>query len=134
MDTRQTVAIYNKVAIGLTAVLSAIGLALAALAGWDRLITPVAVSAAYSLASAIAYIYGWKAVAQRAPEALPKYYLAGSAFRLMAAATVLLVYCVAQRHDIAAIKWFAAVFIVFYIVMLAFDALFFAKISKTDKK
>jgi hypothetical protein len=51
----------------------------------------------------------------------------------MAAAAVPLVFCVIQRHDTEAIKCFSVVFIVFYLVMLAFDALFFAKISNYKK-
>jgi len=37
---------------------------------------------------------------------------------------------VMQRADIFAIKLFAVVFMVYYVVMLIFDALFFAKVSK----
>jgi hypothetical protein len=39
-----------------------------------------------------------------------------------------------KRADIEAIKWFAIVFIIFYLVMLAFDAVFFAKVSKQVKQ
>ncbi len=80
-----------------------------------------------------AYIWGWQMLARRSPDILPKYYLAGSAFRLMAAAIVLLVFCVVNRGDIEAIKWFSVVFIIFYLVMLLFDAIFFAKVSKNNK-
>jgi len=51
----------------------------------------------------------------------------------MAAAMVLLVFCVVNRGDIDSIKWFAVVFIIYYLVILAFDALFFAKISNKQK-
>jgi hypothetical protein len=91
------------------------------------------ISAIFHILCSTAYIWGWLMLSRRSPETLPKYYLAGSAFRLMAAAAVLLVFCVIQRHDTEAIKCFSVVFIVFYLVMLAFDALFFAKISNYKK-
>ncbi|MBQ8487495.1 MAG: hypothetical protein IJ533_07605 [Prevotella sp.] len=61
---------------------------------------------------------------------LAKLFLASSVFRLFMAAAAMLVFCVVKRDDLSAIKWFALVFIVFYIVTLAFDALFFAIVSK----
>ena len=91
------------------------------------------ISAGFYILCSAAYIGGWQALARRSPETLPKYYLAGSAFRLMAAAAVLLVYCVVKRDNPEAIKWFSIVFIIFYLVMLVFDAIFFAKVSKTRK-
>ena len=64
---------------------------------------------------------------------LAKLFLASSVFRLFMAAAAMLVFCVVKRDDLSAIKWFAVVFIVFYIVTLAFDALFFAIVSKQEK-
>ena len=61
---------------------------------------------------------------------MAKLFLASSVFRLFMAAAAMLVFCVVKRDDLSAIKWFALVFIVFYIVTLAFDALFFAIVSK----
>ena len=64
---------------------------------------------------------------------LAKLFLASSVFRLFMAAAAMLVFCVVKRDDLSAIKWFAVVFIVFYIVTLAFDALYFAIVSKQEK-
>lgn len=64
---------------------------------------------------------------------LAKLFLASSVFRLFMAAAAMLVYCVVMRDNLSAIKWFAVVFIVFYLVTLVFDALFFAFVSKTSK-
>ncbi len=91
------------------------------------------ISALFHFVFSAAYIWGWQMLARRSPDILPKYYLAGSAFRLMAAAVVLLVFCVVNRGDIETIKWFSVVFIIFYLVILLFDAIFFAKVSKTIK-
>ena len=134
MNIRETTSLYNKVSLWIIVGLTLLGLMVMQLTGLRILLTPMLISVVFSLVCGIAYIQGWKAIARRAPESLPKYYLAGSAFRLMAAAMVLLVYCVIMRHDITSIKWFAIVFIVYYIVMLVFDAVFFAKVSKNSNK
>ena len=52
---------------------------------------------------------------------------------LLAAAALLLVFCVVKRDNPETIKWFSVVFIIFYLVMLVFDAIFFAKVSKNKK-
>ena len=65
---------------------------------------------------------------------LAKLFLASSLFRLFMAAAATLVFCVVKRDDLSAIKWFAAVFVVFFLVTLTFDAIFFAIVSKTSNK
>lgn len=134
MNIDKTVYIYYKVSLWTISGLTLIGLLVMQVAGYTLMLTPLIVSAVFSLVCSVAYIMGWKAIARRSAEMLPKYYLAGSAFRLMAAAILLLVYCVISRDDITAIKWFTIVFIVYYIVLLVFDAIFFAKVSKNSKK
>ena len=61
---------------------------------------------------------------------LAKLFLGSTVFRLFMAAAAMLVFCVVKRDDLSAIKWFAAVFVVFFLVTLLFDALFFAIFSK----
>lgn len=134
MNIGKTALIYNKVLICILAGLTMLGLLTMQLTGLSVLLYPMVISVVFSFVCGWTYIQGWKAIARRAPESMPKYYLAGSAFRLMAAAIVLLVYCVVERHDIQTIKWFAIVFIVYYIVTLVFDAVFFAKVSKNSNK
>ncbi len=90
------------------------------------------ISALFHFIFSAAYIWGWQMLVRRSPDILPKYYLAGSAFRLMVAAMVLLVFCVVNRNDIEAIKCFSIVFIIFYLVILVFDAIFFANVSKNN--
>jgi hypothetical protein len=65
--------------------------------------------------------------------AFAKLFLASTVFRLFMAAAACLAFCVVMRDNLTAIKWFAIVFIVFFLVTLAFDALFFATISKNSK-
>ena len=131
MDVNRTFSLYNKVCTALLVVLTVVGALLGWLTGLD-LWWILAVSVVFHAVCSTAYIQGWRAIARRSPDVLPKYYLAGSAFRLMAAAIVLLVVCVVKRADIDAIRWFSIVFIVYYLVMLIFDALFFAKVSKNS--
>ncbi len=64
---------------------------------------------------------------------MAKLFLASSLFRLFMAAAAMLAFCVAMSDSLTAIKWFAIVFIVFYVITLAFDALFFAIVSKQVK-
>lgn len=134
MNIERTAGQYNKVSLWVMAALTILGLMVSQIEGCEPIIIPIVISALFSILCAKAYITGWKAIARRSPETLSKYYLAASAFRLMTAAVVLLIYCVVERTDITAIKYFAVVFIVYYIVMLILDALFFAKVSKTNYK
>lgn len=89
-------------------------------------------SSVFHLVCSLAYVLGWQAIVRRSPTTVPKYFLAASALRLMAAAAVMLVFCVVNRGDIAAIRGFAIVFMVFYLVILTFDAIFFAKVSNSN--
>ena len=61
---------------------------------------------------------------------LAKLFLASSVFRLFMAAAAMLAFCVVMRDNLPAIKWFAIIFIAFYLVTLVFDALFYAFVSK----
>ena len=134
MNINKTASAYNRQVVWLITALTIGGFLLMQVLHFGALLMPLAISAFFSLMCAAAYVQGWKAIARRSPALLPKYYLAGSAFRLLAAAMVMLVYCVVERADVGAIKWFAVVFIIFYIVLLIFDALFFAKVSKNINK
>lgn len=130
MNINKSVSLYRKVMVWLVSGLTLVGLLVMQLSGWNELITSLIVSAVFCLVCGIAYIQGWKALAHRSAQLLLKYHLAGSVLRLLAACVVLLIVCVMQRADIFAIKLFAVVFMVYYVVMLIFDALFFAKVSK----
>ena len=127
MDITKTVRKYSAWTLGLT-LLMYVGTLSIGMGAYGL------IAAVFHILCSLAYIWGWQTIAHRSPETLPKYYLAGSAFRLIAAAMVLLVFCVIKRSDVETIKWFALVFIAFYLVILVFDAIFFAKISKTTNK
>ena len=134
MNIDKTTSLYNKVSLWILCALTLVGFVTMQVTGRDVLLGALIVSTVFHLVCSISYGQAWKAVARRSPETLPKLYLASSAFRLILAAMVMLVWCFINRGSLESIKWFAAVFIVYYVVMLVFDAIFFAKVSKNSNK
>lgn len=92
----------------------------------------LAVSALYTIIINFAYGSLWKKVAKSAPGTMTKFYLAASAIRLMTAALVVIAYCVMCRDDKESIRNFVLLFFAFYLVMLVFDSVFFARIEKNN--
>ena len=134
MNIDKTTSLYNKVSLWIICALTLAGFLAMQVMCKDVLLGTLVVSAGFHLVCSISYGQAWKAVARRSPETLPKLYLASSAFRLILAAMVMLVWCFINRGNLQSIKWFAAVFIIYYVVMLVFDAIFFAKVSKNSNK
>ncbi len=133
---RQTSIKYRQVSLWITA-----GLALAVLFACrvsaqcedilSQVVNPLVVSALFSLGASIAYGEAWTAVAKSSPANLAKFYLAASALKMMAAVVVFLVYVVVC--DKQNILGFSAIFALFYVVLLVFDCIFFARIEKKSK-
>lgn len=92
----------------------------------------VSVSFIFNLVLCQALSKAWSVVARKSPAVLPKFYLAVSVLRMIAALVVVLVFCVIARES-HAIRDFAITFIVFYIIMLVFESVYFAKIEKSNK-
>lgn len=102
-----------------------------------NLLNGLAVSAVYSIIINFTYGTLWKKVAKSSPASMAKFYLAASALRLITAALVVLSFCM-LNDDREQIRNFILMFFVFYLVMLIFDSVFFARIEKynnlkTDK-
>ena len=130
LNINRTYAIYNKVALWiLTGLTLALLLTMRVLLH-DEWLTVILVAVVFNYACSISYALAWRSTARRSLELLPKFYLAASVLRLMLAAVVILCYCVVVRSHPEDIKSFAMIFIIYYLVMLIYDALFFAKISK----
>lgn len=134
---RQTSLRYKQVTLWLTA-----GLALAILFGCrvsascdcilPQVVNPLVVSAIFSLVSSVAYGEAWQAIAKASPANLTKFYLAASAMKMMAAAVVFLIYvAVCDKSNILG---FTAIFVLFYVVLLVFDCIFFARTEKKNNK
>ncbi len=133
---RQTSIRYRQISVWVTAGLAlAILFACRASAHCDdilaQVVNPLVVSAIFSLVASIAYGMAWSAIAKSSPANLAKFYLAASALKMMAAAVVFLVYVIVC--DKQNILGFSAIFVLFYVVLLAFDCIFFARVEKKNK-
>lgn len=91
-------------------------------------VTPLVVSALFSLIASTAYGEAWKAIAMKSPANLAKFYLAASALKMMLGAVTFLVSVVLIPK--ASIIGFTAVFMLFYIILLVFDCIYFARIER----
>lgn len=124
---------YCKYGIWLTSALT-FAVIIAISVNWldISLVSALAVSALYSIIVNLAYGSLWKRIAKSAPATMAKFYLAASALRLITAALVVIVFCVINRSDKELIRNFIFVFFAFYLVMLVFDSVFFARIEKNN--
>lgn len=96
-----------------------------------QVVNPLVVSAIFSLAASTAYGEAWKAVAKSSPANLVKFYLAALVLKLMAGTLVFLIYVlVCDRQNILG---FTAIFALFYVVLLVFDCIYFARVEKKNR-
>ena len=133
---RQIARKYRQISIWLTA-----GMALAVLFGCrisaqcdniiGQVVNPLCVSAIFSLVCSTAYGEAWQAVAKSSPANLTKFYLVAAALKMMAAALVFLVYVL--MCDKTNILGFAAIFMLFYVILLVFDCIYFARVEKKSR-
>lgn len=123
---------YYKVSLWLIFGLTVIVLLMMQYLQETRLVNALAVSALFSLVCSIAYIQSWKAVARRSTKSLGKFYIAASALRMMAALIVVVVALLVLRGEKDAMVGFAVMFVGFYLMMLAFDCLYFAHVEKKN--
>lgn len=109
----------------LTGVLSLL-MYFAAVIGWviDWML-PVAVSVAFSLIIELADILVWRMVSLKSPDSLTTFYSSVSGFRMLLALAALFVcyFCV----DEGKMATIVVVFLIYYFVMLAHHAIFFAR-------
>ena len=96
------------------------------------LVNALIVTVLFSMISSITYGLVWKRIAVHSPAALTKFFLAAPAVRMVVAAVVMGVWCYVVR-DTAAIKSFVLIFFVFYLILLVFDCVFFARQEKRNK-
>lgn len=96
-----------------------------------QVVNPLVVSAIFSLAASTAYGEAWKAVAKSSPANLAKFYLAALVLKLMSGTLVFLIYVlVCDRQNILG---FTAIFALFYVVLLVFDCIYFARVEKKNR-
>lgn len=92
-------------------------------------INALAISALYTILINSVYVSFWRKIAKSSPNIMTRFYLAASVLRLIPAALVVTVYCIICR-DKNSIRDFALLFMAYYIVMLVFDSIFFARVEK----
>ena len=97
------------------------------------LVNALAVSVLYTLIVNFAYGSLWRKVAKYSLGVMTKFYLVASVLRLMTAALVVVVFCMLSQEKVA-IRNFVLLFFTFYIVMLIFDSVFFARIEKSNNR
>lgn len=96
-----------------------------------QVVNPLVVSAIFSLAASTAYGEAWKAVAKSSPANLARFYMAALVLKLMAGTLVFLIYVlVCDRQNILG---FTAIFALFYVVLLVFDCIYFARVEKKNR-
>lgn len=96
-----------------------------------QVVNPLVVSAIFSLAASTAYGEAWKAVAKSSPANLAKFYMAALVIKMMAGTLVFLIYVlVCDRQNILG---FTAIFALFYVVLLVFDCIYFARVEKKNR-
>ena len=96
-----------------------------------QVVNPLVVSAIFSLVASTAYGEAWKAVAKSSPANLAKFYLAALVLKLMAGTLVFLISVrVCDRQNILG---FTAIFALFYVVLLVFDCIYFARVEKKNR-
>lgn len=126
---------YNKVSIWIIAGLSLMILFISQILSTthpilDIVLMPVLVSVIFSLVASIAFSGAWKSVATSAPENQSKFFLAASVVRMIAALVVVLAGALLLRPDKTAIIAYIAVFVVYYVSLLIFESIYFARIVK----
>jgi hypothetical protein len=90
------------------------------------------ITVVYSIVAIYAYGLSWRAVAKTSLSNLTKFYMAGSALRMLTAAMVVIVYGLIVRVFVD-IRNFVIMFMVFYLATLIFDVVFFARVEKNNK-
>lgn len=96
-----------------------------------QVVNPLVVSAIFSLVASTAYGEAWKAVAKSSPANLARFYMAALVLKLMSGTLVFLIYVlVCDKQNILG---FTAIFALFYVVLLVFDCIYFARVEKKNR-
>lgn len=96
----------------------------------ELMAVPLAICVVFQLVACIVYGKVWRRVASKTPGSLPMLYLAASGIRMMTALAIVVVYLFLEKDPIA-VRFFIITFLVFYLVILAYDTAFFMKVEKT---
>ncbi|SFF97924.1 hypothetical protein [Prevotella sp. KH2C16] len=125
--------LYNKVSLWLIAAALLIGLLAIQVVSSFWLVKSLLFTAAYSLVVTIVYGRCWKSVALRSPNVLTRFYMAASTLKMILALVVILVGMVVLRASKPQLLGFVGIFAGFYLLLLIFDSVFFARVEKNKK-
>lgn len=123
---------YNKVSLWIIFGSVLMGLLIMQALQEYALVDALCIGAVFSAVCNICYGLSWKTVAKNSPINLGKFYLAGAAIRMILALVVIIIAVFMLRPDSVAILGFTAVFAAFYVIMLVYDCIFFARIEKKN--
>lgn len=132
MNIREIVKKYLTRGFALICTLYIIGI------GVERIFTisldwSLILSFTFSVITLFAYGLCWKVIAKSSPKSLTLYYMAGSVMRMFLAIPFVVGYWMYSSSFNDVLR-FVIVFIIFYLVMLAYDAIYFARVEKQNKK
>ena len=96
-----------------------------------QVVNPLVVSALFSIIASTAYGEAWKAIAKSSPANLAKFYLAALVIKMVAGTLLFLVYVL--LCDKQNILGFTAIFALFYVALLVFDCIYFARVEKKSR-
>lgn len=91
----------------------------------------LAPAVAFQWVACVAYGLAWKAVASSSSASLPLFYLSASGLRLFLGAAFVLVYLFVV-NDPQTVRFFVIVFLVFYLLLLIYDTIYFVKVEKKN--
>lgn len=132
MDYNKVYKRYHKMNLWIIFGLYLVGILIAQVTTHSSYLNMLTISALFSLITASIYGGAWKAIAVKSPAVLGKFYLAGSAFRMLLAFLTILVYALIVKERVMILS-FAVIFMIFYLVLLAFDTIYFSKVEKNNK-
>lgn len=133
---RQASIRYKQISLWLTAAVALVVLFACRLSAQcddmiAQVVNPLVVSAIFSLVASTAYGEAWKAVAKSSPANLAKFYLVAMMLKMMAGVLVFLIYVlVCDKQNILG---FTVIFALFYVVLLVFDCIYFARVEKKNR-
>lgn len=122
---------YCKYSLWLVAAAALITLLIMNVCEIGGLISFLVICIVYTLIANGAYGVAWKGVAKSSSSVLTKFYLAASALRMLTAVLVVVAFCL-LNNDATQIRNFVILFSSFYVVMLIFDGIFFARVEKKN--
>ena len=132
MDANKVYKKYYKDNLFIIAGLFLIGLLGVQLTQQTAYINVLTICAVYSLITSSIYGGAWKAIASQSPAVLNNFYLAASGFRMLLAFLTVLIYAMVVKERTMVIG-FVVIFMIFYLVLLAFDTVYFYKVEKNNK-